>query len=161
MGPFLHAHRVQCHARGQPRGESLPDVHGQGLTGGETAAVRELGQRVVDAAALEPPGHFLGEQGVERSQAHHSARLRLEPPLHCDATLVAVAVIHGRLAELGSVLLVGPVGPPDPVRRGKLNDTRKIADRKSTRLNSSHANISYAVFCLKKKKKKTITKNTY
>src|SRR3712207_8936372 len=30
------------------------------------------------------------------------------------------------------------------------------ADRKSTRLNSSHANISYAVFCLKKKKKKEI-----
>src|SRR3712207_7165055 len=29
-------------------------------------------------------------------------------------------------------------------------------DRKSTRLNSSHANISYAVFCLKKKKQKTI-----
>src|SRR3712207_6925386 len=28
-------------------------------------------------------------------------------------------------------------------------------DRKSTRLNSSHANISYAVFCLKKKKKHT------
>src|SRR3712207_7163771 len=39
-------------------------------------------------------------------------------------------------------------------------------DRKSTRLNSSHANISYAVFCLKKKKSKSIsvrnhiTKNT-
>src|SRR3712207_8668508 len=31
-------------------------------------------------------------------------------------------------------------------------------DRKSTRLNSSHANISYAVFCLKKKKKQL---NTY
>src|SRR3712207_7923269 len=29
-----------------------------------------------------------------------------------------------------------------------------LPDRKSTRLNSSHANISYAVFCLKKKKKK-------
>src|SRR3712207_6899778 len=29
----------------------------------------------------------------------------------------------------------------------------RLADRKSTRLNSSHANISYAVFCLKKKKK--------
>src|SRR3712207_8684237 len=28
---------------------------------------------------------------------------------------------------------------------------RRTADRKSTRLNSSHANISYAVFCLKKK----------
>src|SRR5258707_8250770 len=32
-------------------------------------------------------------------------------------------------------------------------DNPTMADRKSTRLNSSHANISYAVFCLKKKKK--------
>src|SRR3712207_6949574 len=31
-----------------------------------------------------------------------------------------------------------------------------VEDRKSTRLNSSHANISYAVFCLKKKKTKMI-----
>src|SRR3712207_8548272 len=31
-------------------------------------------------------------------------------------------------------------------------DYSQIEDRKSTRLNSSHANISYAVFCLKKKK---------
>src|SRR3712207_7024958 len=34
------------------------------------------------------------------------------------------------------------------------NEVARIADRKSTRLNSSHANISYAVFCLKKKKKR-------
>src|SRR3712207_7723550 len=34
----------------------------------------------------------------------------------------------------------------------KTGRPRKRADRKSTRLNSSHANISYAVFCLKKKK---------
>src|SRR5438094_7576174 len=33
------------------------------------------------------------------------------------------------------------------------------ADRKSTRLNSSHRTISYAVFCLKKKKKKNIEKH--
>src|SRR3712207_8302952 len=33
-----------------------------------------------------------------------------------------------------------------------------LADRKSTRLNSSHANISYAVFCLKKKNTYTLTK---
>src|SRR3712207_8445424 len=32
-------------------------------------------------------------------------------------------------------------------------DSKDDVDRKSTRLNSSHANISYAVFCLKKKKK--------
>src|SRR3712207_7832075 len=34
-----------------------------------------------------------------------------------------------------------------------LGDIDEARDRKSTRLNSSHANISYAVFCLKKKKK--------
>src|SRR2546427_5963052 len=34
-----------------------------------------------------------------------------------------------------------------------LNPGRTGADRKSTRLNSSHSQISYAVFCLKKKKK--------
>src|SRR5205085_5738387 len=33
---------------------------------------------------------------------------------------------------------------------------RALGDRKSTRLNSSHSQISYAVFCLKKKKKKKI-----
>src|SRR3712207_8352039 len=35
---------------------------------------------------------------------------------------------------------------------GLIADERAGPDRKSTRLNSSHANISYAVFCLKKKK---------
>src|SRR5207248_10195631 len=39
--------------------------------------------------------------------------------------------------------------------RGRLGHAR---DRKSTRLNSSHRTISYAVFCLKKKKKKKISK---
>src|SRR2546422_6383440 len=38
---------------------------------------------------------------------------------------------------------------PSPVRK----TTGKKTDRKSTRLNSSHGYISYAVFCLKKKKK--------
>src|SRR5437870_5863339 len=37
--------------------------------------------------------------------------------------------------------------------------SRERADRKSTRLNSSHVAISYAVFCLKKKKKKINTAN--
>src|SRR3712207_7421040 len=49
----------------------------------------------------------------------------------------------------------------EPVRRDRVAlgrddggaDPRADQDRKSTRLNSSHANISYAVFCLKKKKK--------
>src|SRR5438034_2163490 len=36
---------------------------------------------------------------------------------------------------------------------------RDVVDRKSTRLNSSHTVISYAVFCLKKKKKKEYTEH--
>src|SRR3712207_7067379 len=43
-----------------------------------------------------------------------------------------------------------PVGGHGVARAAPLRE-----DRKSTRLNSSHANISYAVFCLKKKKKKS------
>src|SRR3712207_7628971 len=38
---------------------------------------------------------------------------------------------------------------------------RKDLDRKSTRLNSSHANISYAVFCLKKNKQNVISPYLY
>src|SRR5579872_7536782 len=46
--------------------------------------------------------------------------------------------------------------PARPVCRGTPRNAacrRPRADRKSTRLNSSHVRISYAVFCLKKKKK--------
>src|SRR3712207_8743281 len=46
--------------------------------------------------------------------------------------------------------------PPDRLRMhlcwGNYEGPHHREDRKSTRLNSSHANISYAVFCLKKKK---------
>src|SRR5699024_12267184 len=46
------------------------------------------------------------------------------------------------------------------VRVSAYSDTLTDAeDRKSTRLNSSHVSISYAVFCLKKKKKKTHNKH--
>src|SRR5690554_7572982 len=43
------------------------------------------------------------------------------------------------------------VFPPDIVRCGGDVDQAASVDRKSTRLNSSHVRISYAVFCLKKK----------
>src|SRR3712207_8112500 len=51
-----------------------------------------------------------------------------------------------RRAEEGRLAVIG-----DAVANLREHRAR---DRKSTRLNSSHANISYAVFCLKKKKKK-------
>src|SRR5690554_6981576 len=55
--------------------------------------------------------------------------------------------------------VVRPTGLIDPVveikpATGQVDDVIHELDRKSTRLNSSHVRISYAVFCLKKKKKK-------
>src|SRR3712207_7296357 len=49
----------------------------------------------------------------------------------------------------------------DDARQPGARDGVAEQDRKSTRLNSSHANISYAVFCLKKKKKKSFSINEY
>src|SRR2546427_6458546 len=57
--------------------------------------------------------------------------------------------------------------PADPLAHSLEHDKKHrddedpdaSGDRKSTRLNSSHSQISYAVFCLKKKKKKTLTAN--
>src|SRR3712207_8508087 len=66
-----------------------------------------------------------------------------------DMTTIAPSasrVIGERLAESGIAFLDAPVTGSRP----KAEDGT-LADRKSTRLNSSHANISYAVFCLKKK----------
>src|SRR3712207_8850662 len=64
-----------------------------------------------------------------------------------------------RTSESTSICMGGRRG----VSGQRIRDARpNIQDRKSTRLNSSHANISYAVFCLKKKKHSTTTpRSTY
>src|SRR5262245_62305514 len=56
---------------------------------------------------------------------------------------------HGAHSPPQSTSLSRPFRTPSP------HDGSAHLDRKSTRLNSSHLGISYAVFCLKKKKKKT------
>src|SRR2546422_7722027 len=48
----------------------------------------------------------------------------------------------------------GPSSARSAAEYIQLNGFSNVPDRKSTRLNSSHGYISYAVFCLKKKKKK-------
>src|SRR3712207_7732183 len=55
----------------------------------------------------------------------------------------------GIAMSMGALLLAGGA---QGKRMALPNAKILIQDRKSTRLNSSHANISYAVFCLKKKK---------
>src|SRR5690606_22663528 len=68
------------------------------------------------------------------------------------AVLVAGGDHHGR------DVVVRPAVPDGPLEqaRGRLVRVRRGGDRKSTRLNSSHVKISYAVFCLKKKRTKHI-----
>src|SRR3712207_8477426 len=64
------------------------------------------------------------------------------PVAEGDVAAVEVAVVD----RLRDAMVGQPLAQLGHVRR-------QVEDRKSTRLNSSHANISYAVFCLKKKKK--------
>src|SRR5947209_13851982 len=61
-----------------------------------------------------------------------------------------------RSGSLGTCSLPGLIDSPrrSCTRRRAPCASPRRTDRKSTRLNSSHANISYAVFCLKKKRKR-------
>src|SRR6266498_1619197 len=78
-------------------------------------------------------------------QLERAANLRgqLDNRLHIDCVALA-------LADLAPVRVIERI---DQRIRDRPLDTRG-QDRKSTRLNSSHVRISYAVFCLKKKKKR-------
>src|SRR6266576_4833864 len=58
-----------------------------------------------------------------------------------------------------TTLFRSPTTGSAPVRSPPSPPVWSSEDRKSTRLNSSHVEISYAVFCLKKKKKNTIVCN--
>src|SRR3712207_6882852 len=80
--------------------------------------------------------------------------------LHLVPVVATVAALVDRLAERPEV--VGDRGRRDAEHAGDSPARQPLGgegreDRKSTRLNSSHANISYAVFCLKKKKLTTTT----
>src|SRR6266496_2196341 len=64
-----------------------------------------------------------------------------------------------RARDLPAGLALDPARRPDgrhQALRGRAPRPGRQRDRKSTRLNSSHVEISYAVFCLKKKKKKKL-----
>src|SRR5207253_5433916 len=84
---------------------------------------------------LAAPNIFLPVRklGIYRSEGHE------------DALTEGATVLHEPGIYAGDVLMENPIETPCP----SLPD---VLDRKSTRLNSSHVAISYAVFCLKKKK---------
>src|SRR2546426_1832775 len=83
------------------------------------------------------------DQGNPNAPANNQPLLAQSGNIQTDPNTglpVAYVSVNGKLIEL---VLNSDIKPEQPV-----------GDRKSTRLNSSHLVISYAVFCLKKKKKK-------
>src|SRR2546422_2203645 len=77
------------------------------------------------------------------------------------ATGVRVTLVFGSTGNFAHQIREG--GPADVFFAADQSfvDALAAEDRKSTRLNSSHGYISYAVFCLKKKKKKRYERNCY
>src|SRR5436309_12213785 len=67
------------------------------------------------------------------------------------STLFPYTTLFRSVIDLGDVFL-GFFAVIPKIRSAHLRFHRLYLDRKSTRLNSSHVKISYAVFCLKKKK---------
>src|SRR3712207_5752206 len=113
-------------------------------------ANQAVGELILDSNALER------EKGITILAKNTAVSYRgvtiniIDTPGHADFSGEVERVLN--MAD-GCLLLVDAVDGPMPQTRFVLRKALELGlDRKSTRLNSSHANISYAVFCLKKKK---------
>src|SRR2546422_6311276 len=99
-----------------------------------------------------------------RSRSPRRIPLRIPPVRRLDHEDVVGLGLHQPVqraveGEVADVLDILPrLGPYEEQRRAGQVLPAQHRDRKSTRLNSSHGYISYAVFCLKKKKNKYTSK---
>src|SRR5207253_10317624 len=89
-----------------------------------------------DALPISHPRHGAREHHLRRPRALHRGRLPVLPHLFPHGGRLDLSVLRGRR--------------PAAAREALASRLRSVRDRKSTRLNSSHVAISYAVFCLKK-----------
>src|SRR5207245_5098013 len=114
------------------------------------AEVDEDRRRLELAADAEPDDVVLGEgDEIGVVAEDHAAVLGLRAPGdHVEQCRLARAVRADDHAQLAAVHV-------EVQARQRLEAVVGDGDRKSTRLNSSHGSISYAVFCLKKKTKVT------
>src|SRR2546427_11768077 len=112
----------------------------------EVRAKRQ-GGRAAHAGRLKGKIHQIAAlvEGEALADPHASLRIR-----------VGESDVGGRLGRAEGDVFAGHCIEPsrEPLLQLGVRDLHgRQADRKSTRLNSSHSQISYAVFCLKKKKK--------
>src|SRR3989475_10099227 len=109
----------------------------------------------IGAAAYEPESGYANPadtvEGLRRRAAELGAKLLQWTPvtkiLRRESRVTGVETSTGRI-DAGAVVVAAGAWAPRLCREIGL----ELPDRKSTRLNSSHSQISYAVFCLKKKK---------
>src|SRR3712207_7919591 len=95
-------------------------------------------------STLFPYTTLFRSAGDRREPVRQCADVHLLEPVHQLGVQVVVVQVLGVGDPAGGDLRSRPRGPA-------AQEVEEHLDRKSTRLNSSHANISYAVFCLKKK----------
>src|SRR3712207_7275446 len=106
---------------------------------------------------MSEPSQPSQEQTTQRKEGPHDTIYIGKKPLmtYVTSTLIQLAnqpsvTIKARGLSIGRAVDASQITLKRMENAGyKIGDVR-IGDRKSTRLNSSHANISYAVFCLKK-----------
>src|SRR3989449_305693 len=114
-------------------------------------------ERLARTLAAGSPEMFIATAGVPRVEPDEAAIVQLTERVIAEAAAQGRIVLVGRGAQ--AVLAQRPdalhvyVVAPKPWRMKHAVERLGVKDRKSTRLNSSHGYISYAVFCLKKKKK--------
>src|SRR3712207_276563 len=136
--------RVACCGRGRQRPHRKLDDESRGAREAVVLPVRRRPVRPADAPVAHARGPGVPpRRGAALTPGAYERLWLVEPERHVGPNAEDEAPDEPRLAlRPGTRARVLRVPPPAD---------RAPLDRKSTRLNSSHANISYAVFCLKKK----------
>src|SRR3712207_9269195 len=114
----------------------------------QTIALGNSSNEVEQLITVPIENQLNGIEGLEALRSKSVAQLSSIQLIFDRGTdeLRARQLVAERISQITATL---PTWASPPFMMPALSSTR---DRKSTRLNSSHANISYAVFCLKKKK---------
>src|SRR5688572_8865797 len=122
----------------------------------EISVVAFFSRHTEDLPARFEGGAHAG-RGERRVTDHtdYFLKLRARPgqvSVHLDVEPAGLPCPGIEQMHIARLFVDNCVGAGGGVHHVKVFVTSKLRDRKSTRLNSSHSQISYAVFCLKKKK---------
>src|SRR5438105_8967225 len=124
--------------------------------------IAKIGAIPADAAEVVDAGGLALMPGIIDLHTHYDAQVTWDPTLSPSPSLGVTTAVMG---NCGFGIVPSPPLLRDMIMRNlavvegmDLDALRAGIDRKSTRLNSSHEWISYAVFCLKKKKERSNTR---